>query len=120
VFDHLISHCSRNEMKQCLATLLMNKGIALHELGDLRATIAQFDRAVQIWTEMVTAEKRTDVEADLAKVLAYRACALDSAGDKTKSKEEARKVLPLLIDQTVKTRRPDLVAILRWIEQQAQ
>jgi tetratricopeptide (TPR) repeat protein len=70
----------RVELANDLARALMNKGVALSDLGRLSEAIDCYDEAIKIYRRLVEVEGRVELENDLAMALMNKGNALLALG----------------------------------------
>jgi tetratricopeptide (TPR) repeat protein len=68
------------ELANNLASALMNKGVALRNLGHHREAIDCYDEAIEIYRRLVEVEGRVELANDLASVLVNKGVALSDLG----------------------------------------
>jgi len=64
-----------------LAMAYMNKAVALGDLGDHRAAVEFYEKAIQIYERLVAKEGRAELANDLAMAFMNKANALDALGE---------------------------------------
>jgi len=84
-------------------------------LGDNRAAVGLYDRAIEILDRLVNVEGRGELLGDLAWVKADRGLALIKLGDAKAGKREAREAMAVLGAEVNRTNRADLRGSLDWI-----
>jgi hypothetical protein len=92
----------------------MNKATAVSALGDERAAVALYDQAIAIRERLVLREGRSELQGDLARVVAGRAETLLRLGDRQRARAEGREAVAVLQAEVARTGRADLQAVLEW------
>ena len=105
-------------MEDGLASLYMNKAIAVSALGDSRGAVALYGKAIVIRERLVNIEGRSELAGKLAWVKAYRAIAMIQLGETEKGKREALNTISILRSEIKRTGRSDLTTVLKWLESQ--
>jgi hypothetical protein len=92
----------------------VNKANAVSALGDQRAAVALYDRAIEIRERLVHQEGRRELQGDYAWGLVGRAKALLDLGDRKRAQTDAREAVAILQQEVTRTGRADLQAVLDW------
>jgi tetratricopeptide (TPR) repeat protein len=75
---------------------------------------ALYDRAIAVFERLIEQEGRRELQGDLARIVLHRAQALLELGDRQRAQTDARKALPLLKAEVVRTGRADFQRFLDW------
>ena len=92
----------------------------IHRLGDSRAAIPLYDRAIEIREQLVNIEGRSDLIGDLAWTKASRGLALLRMGNIIEGNRTVSKALAVLNAEAVRTKRLDLKAAFDTITKQLE
>jgi tetratricopeptide (TPR) repeat protein len=79
-----------------LARTYLNKANALKALGDPRAAVAFYDRAIEIYERLVEQEGRRELRGDLAWVQALKAFVLLQLGEHSEASALAHRAIAVL------------------------
>jgi tetratricopeptide (TPR) repeat protein len=81
IFERLVNVEGRRDLANDLATLYMNKAVAVGKLGDHRAAVDLYDRAIKIRDRLVNVEGRRELANGLARLYFNKAVAVGNTGD---------------------------------------
>lgn len=96
ILDRLVNIEGRNALSNSLASLYLNKGNVVGELGDNRTAVVLFDNAIEIRERLVNVEGQSDLANNLADLYQSKAVALVRLGD--------NETVMILIDRAIAIR----------------
>jgi hypothetical protein len=93
----------------------MDKAAVVSALGDRRAAVGFFDRAIEIRERLVDQEGRRELAGDLAWAKAYWAGTLIDLGEVANVVKEGHEAAEVLRAEVARTGRADLQQALNWL-----
>lgn len=95
VYEALIVK-GRNELREELAGLCLEKALLHLHLEDINGAVAQYDRAIAIRERLVEEEGRSELGNDLALVYVNRAILWRGRGESVKARQDAERAIEIV------------------------